>query len=496
MDSETVRDYERVGFGRSTEFGSQPALLVVDMCKAYFQEGSPLNLDRSDVADAVVSDWESRLFNDDLPEICTDWLARNCGSMLTDAHLQKIVSRLDTIHSRDNVPESEAKRYQKFVKEVSPDGLATDPMQAHLTNLFTQIGNRHANPNSYLYRIFPAVPTLLPHAPASAVGVMLHTLFSNTPSDPDLFGWLCHWMARHWPEKDGETGPYNPKTIFNQANAITQSHPSTKWSYGALQTMNQMVRLKRVDESKLGEVASATCRIWAYHPTNVLPIIKDGVIPTPEDTGSLIDAFTGDDALAAHLREAFLSISSGMSADQRRQTALLILQKPAKGTEVQPDFCLGAWIDGCSATEKSDVLETLLLADGLNDEQRKRVWLQIEAAHDELGNGLLISVMPRISAVNDVPTTVSEMLMFAKSVSSKITTADEKHSLGNSLVASMKATSSKDAKNKIAALLKSLEMDSMLESFEEPSEVDLEILKEHFGRTSAYKKLAKRIEQS
>ncbi len=53
MDAETVRDYEQVGFGRSTEFGARPVLLVVDMCKAYFQDGSPLNLDRPDVADAV-----------------------------------------------------------------------------------------------------------------------------------------------------------------------------------------------------------------------------------------------------------------------------------------------------------------------------------------------------------------------------------------------------------------------------------------------------------
>ncbi len=53
MDSETVSDYERVGFGRSTDFGRCPALLVVDMCLAYFQDGSPLNLDRPDVADAV-----------------------------------------------------------------------------------------------------------------------------------------------------------------------------------------------------------------------------------------------------------------------------------------------------------------------------------------------------------------------------------------------------------------------------------------------------------
>jgi len=53
MDAESVDDYAEVGFGRSTEFGAKPVLLVVDMCKAYFQDESPLNLDRPEVADAV-----------------------------------------------------------------------------------------------------------------------------------------------------------------------------------------------------------------------------------------------------------------------------------------------------------------------------------------------------------------------------------------------------------------------------------------------------------
>ena len=53
MDAESVEDYEKVGFGRSPEFGDRPVLLVVDMCKAYFEAGSPLNLDRPEVAVAV-----------------------------------------------------------------------------------------------------------------------------------------------------------------------------------------------------------------------------------------------------------------------------------------------------------------------------------------------------------------------------------------------------------------------------------------------------------
>jgi len=37
-------DYETVGFGRRMGWGSRPALLLVDVCRAYWTQGSPLDL--------------------------------------------------------------------------------------------------------------------------------------------------------------------------------------------------------------------------------------------------------------------------------------------------------------------------------------------------------------------------------------------------------------------------------------------------------------------
>jgi nicotinamidase-related amidase len=53
IDVVTTASYAEAGFGRSTSFGRRPALVVVDMCRAYFAEGSPLFLDRPEVADSV-----------------------------------------------------------------------------------------------------------------------------------------------------------------------------------------------------------------------------------------------------------------------------------------------------------------------------------------------------------------------------------------------------------------------------------------------------------
>ncbi len=46
-------DYARAGFGRGLELGDRPALIVIDMAKAYFEPEAPLYLG-ADVADAVL----------------------------------------------------------------------------------------------------------------------------------------------------------------------------------------------------------------------------------------------------------------------------------------------------------------------------------------------------------------------------------------------------------------------------------------------------------
>lgn len=52
MDQETSASYEVAGFGRSTDFGDRPCVLIVDMCAAYFTEGSPLNLAQPGVVES------------------------------------------------------------------------------------------------------------------------------------------------------------------------------------------------------------------------------------------------------------------------------------------------------------------------------------------------------------------------------------------------------------------------------------------------------------
>ncbi len=51
-EAELAADYQRAGFNRRLGFGNRPALLLVDVCRAYFEAGSPLDIGRPEVLDA------------------------------------------------------------------------------------------------------------------------------------------------------------------------------------------------------------------------------------------------------------------------------------------------------------------------------------------------------------------------------------------------------------------------------------------------------------
>lgn len=54
MDQETNSSYDAAGYGHTVEPGDNVAVVVVDMCLAYFTKGSPLDLDQRAIIDANV----------------------------------------------------------------------------------------------------------------------------------------------------------------------------------------------------------------------------------------------------------------------------------------------------------------------------------------------------------------------------------------------------------------------------------------------------------
>lgn len=70
MDTDTTASYSAAGFGKRTEPGARVAVLVVDMCAAYFDAASPLDIDQPEVI-AAVRELVSRARNSEVPVFWT-----------------------------------------------------------------------------------------------------------------------------------------------------------------------------------------------------------------------------------------------------------------------------------------------------------------------------------------------------------------------------------------------------------------------------------------
>src|SRR5690606_34642560 len=132
-----------------------------------------------------------------------------------------------------------------------------------------------------------------------------------------------------------------------------------------------------------------------------------------------------------------------------------------------------------------------LTADDLNDDQRRRVWLQIEQT-EGLEAEFFAQVLPKIAVRDDSPRSVSEMLDFEEQISATATSQDKRYSLGQGLVKAFRASSSQEAKNRIAAWLKRLNVEGVLKELRdhgEMSEDEISILDSHFGKSKQWKKV-------
>lgn len=447
----------------------------------------------SSLANNIVSDWEARLLTD-LQIPCLNWLASGLESQLSPEHRQIIINRLDMIHRRDDIPDGEAKRYRKFIDRMHPKGFTTDEMQEHIQKLFNAIGSRHGNPNGYLYQVFPAVPKLLKHSDGESTGKMIHSLFSKTMGDQELFGWLHHWIQADWPERTSENSPYNPEKIFEDAYAFSKSQPNSKWSYGALRTLVSMISLNRVSSEKKTQVLEVACIIWPHHPAHAHNAIESfDIAPTPQQTASIIDnVLIEDEDHCTQLPKTWSVISKRMNKDNQIETCLLILSKPAKGPTNDPDFCFRTWLFQLG-DNTSPVLEKLIENSTLNDEQTKRIWLQIESANDQLNNEFFLSIIPIVASLSEKPETFAEMIEFEKSISNKFKTEDEKFELGKALITSFRAASNKSGMNSIAEWIDHLSVDGVLKEIDTPTEEEINILEPHFSKSRYFKAIKKKL---
>jgi hypothetical protein len=449
---------------------------------------SPICRSFEESANEIVSDWTTRFYSN-LPNACIKWLAQHFSDVLSEQQRRQIIKRINPIHQTDNVSVEQSQQYNVFMREATDDALATLELKAHLDNTINQIRQRHANPNDYLRRVFPSVTQVLGKATPEQVGPMLNELFSNTKGDPVLFGWLHQEIADHWP--DPTVSKFNPEAIFSDALEVATKKPLKEGRSGVLRTMTNLVRRGVVSIERSKQVADAACQIWRLHQQQSSETLTQlDVAPSTHCVASIVDGLnSADSEVLLALTNVWRLLAARMALDERITTAEQLLSKAAVGTDDDPDICFRLWIDSKSE-DRRQMLERLMESDAINDEQRRRVWLQCER-NGEIGH-LFGHVLPKIASRNDSPLTISRMLDAESRIISAASTQDARYVLGQQIVQAFRSSSSSESKNRMASLLKRLEVEGVLKEltkYGDLSEDETAILDSHFSKSKHWKKI-------
>jgi PAS domain S-box-containing protein len=147
-----------------------------------------------------------------------------------------------------------------------------------------------------------------------------------------------------------------------------------------------------------------------------------------------------------------------------------ILINPPRELSNEPDIILRLWVDAQNE-EKAVLLRTVVLDQELSDEQRKRVWIQIDRVSYELGSEFFIEVMPRIFSIKDQAQTIDTIFASEDMLTSLFLSNENIESLGALLLDSYHSALSENDKNRLVDWMMRVGADKALEQLEKSNQL-------------------------
>ncbi len=438
-------------------------------------------------ANRAIENWMDRVL-DGLPVSAREWIGNNVHRISSE-NRSKLTRHLDNRVRDTNVTEKTAEKYREFTLELTQEGANTQEMQNHLGNVYQYLQNNHKSQN-LVERIFPALPHLLKYGPKDQAGQMIHRLFRQSRNNRSLHGILHKHVADHWPEDEAKYANYQPGSYFNFGEEYVSQYRSDEKAPHVLYSMRRMVEKELVEEDKYQSLVSTACELWGHDKDETLNAIEvANNLPQQIDSiPSLLDSVNPDSQNEVRaIEEAWNIFSRRTSEDEDYRILVLILNKSAMGSSEKPDVGVQLWI-GAAGVSETDLLRRAALSKQLNDEQRKRIWLQIERTAQELGENFFLDLLPDYFELSDTRQAQQEVLSEkSKSIiSSLFETREDKQKLARALLGAFKNAGTKALKRKLAIWIGELETPSSLidETEEELSEEEQELLEE---RVSSYR---------
>lgn len=450
-----------------------------------------LRRDKHNEAQQIFDNWSQRIL-DDLPSPCIS-LHASVFSELSPSAQKATITNLQFIISNDAIDESKWGKYADFVKSVPDSDWDSGQLNTHLDNLLPQVAARHNNPNNYLRKIFPIVVPVMGHASKNIFGSMLHTLFAQTKSQPQIYAWLHSNMVDVWPHPAPELNPYNPNQIFQEARDFALTQPKSS-DDGLLRSLRDMVDRDIVTADKRSALIEAACSIWSAEPSHAVETFMSGYDDlTIDQIVNLFDRVDwSNEEQIALITQVLSMVAQKHDTLSRVEITNSILKKGIQSSQKISDIALCTWFDvqkDCT----SELMTSSILQTALLDEHRMRLWQQAERLSNTLGSDFFLNTIPQLIIMDSIEQTASAIFKEFELIHNLLGTMDKQADLSNRLMLAFHQAPTNTIKSKIAEWCKKFNGQASLKKLN-PSDLtddDIDILESTFSRSATIRKLQK-----
>ena len=310
------------------------------------------------------------------PKDISVYLGHNFGT-IDKTGKNKLVAKMDKMIN-ENVPaEASIESYRALVKNVPEIEWSQAPLANHLSRLLDRFSIMH-NASAYLLIFLPISVRLFKFADDEKVGQILSLLLENAASTPNAYVVVHRCLLGAWPKLDEQIGDYQPDIIVQRACQFIREKPDTEGIGDVYESVCEMAARGLSNSGSRQGIAEVTPIVWSKEPSHISKLSSFvATILTPANVAKILTKPQSKDLQIDDITSLLAATSSAFDKDRRREAAAKILGSTPVPLFERPDGALEFWTSSVSAADPQFILK-LLVDDGLNDEQRKRVLVQIE----------------------------------------------------------------------------------------------------------------------
>lgn len=294
----------------------------------------------------------SSILNDLIQEIWTDvpdetikWLGNYYDKLLNQEQITHIRSKLDELTSKDSIDPNLSEKYKKFLDSLTYEGIKSDSISQHISNIYTSIYRKYKYFNNYGIFLLPIlvqnekISTCLKNEPA-----ILNLFQGQNIPIPDFIK-IHSFFIGYW---KNFFKTLNPTQIFNHSAQIIQNNININGVDQILVSINELLQfdiLKTDENEKI--VSNLSCDIFPFYPTLSSQIIQSHLILP--DEGKIIAMLNSLNSNELDSKQNFEKIwkyvANKQSNDDRRKIDQILISQGQIIEDQNQIYAAQLWFD-------------------------------------------------------------------------------------------------------------------------------------------------------